>query len=121
MKATGLALAFALSLATSTSVLAAQAAPRVTTTLPQHELASLEQIRKAVWVDWYSGDTTALRRALGPELVAMSDAGPHWQSLTETINSSAAFKAKGGKFVSVAFDSATTHRFGETVVMFAHY
>jgi Domain of unknown function (DUF4440) len=104
-----------------TSSLAAQAAPRVTTTLSATELTALEAVRKAVWVDWFSGDTMALRRVLGPELVAMSAGAPYWQSLNETIAASAKFRAGGGKFVSVGFDSAMTHRFGETVVMFSRY
>ena len=103
------------------SPLAAQSAPRVTTSLPAAELTALEQFRKDVWVKWFSGDTAALRRMLGPELVAISAGAPHWQSLSQTIASSAEFSASGGKFVSVAFDSTTTHRFGETVVMFSHY
>jgi hypothetical protein len=103
------------------SSLAAQVAPRVTTTLSATELTALEAVRKAVWVDWFSGDTTALRRVLGPELVAMGAGESYWQSLSETIAGSAKFKAGGGKFVSVGFDSAKTHRFGETVVMFSRY
>ena len=117
MKAAGLALA----LVAATSPLAAQAAPRVTTTLAAAELVELETVRKAVWVDWFSGDTASLRRALGPELVALSPSTPHWQSLGETIAASADFKVNGGKLVSVAFDSAMTHRFGDVVVMFSHY
>jgi ketosteroid isomerase-like protein len=117
MKLAGLALA----LLTVTSPLAAQAAPRVTATLSAAELNALETVRKAVWVDWFSGDTAALHRVLAPELVAVSAGAPHWQSLSQSIASSADFRAKGGRFVSVAFDSAMTHRFGDVVVMFSHY
>ena len=117
MKWSGVALAFV----AATSPVFAQAAPRVATTLTGTELSSLEQIRKAVWVDWFSGDTASLRRALGPELVAMNAGGTHWQSLEETIAASAKFKADGGKLVSISFDSSAAHRFGNTVVMFSHY
>lgn len=103
------------------SNLDAQPAPRVATNLPERQLAELEAIRKAVWVDWFSGDTTALRRVLAPELVAMSTGATHWQTLSETIASSAKFKREGGKFVSVQFDSTAAHRFGDAVVMFSHY
>ena len=116
-----LVLAFALAPYVGTSSLGAQAAPRVTTTLPAAELTALEAVRKAVWVNWFSGDTAGLRQVLGPELVAMNAGGSHWQSLGESIAASAKFKADGGKFVSVAFDSTLTHRAGETVVMFARY
>jgi hypothetical protein len=112
---------FALALLAGPSALAAQAAPRVTATLSAAELTTLETVRKAVWVDWFSGDTAALHRALGPELVAISAGAPHWQSLGQSIAASADFKAKGGKLVSVSFDSSMTHRFGEAVVMFSHY
>jgi hypothetical protein len=101
--------------------LVAQPAPRVTTELSPAAMRTLMPQRQAVWVDWFSGDTTALRRVLAPELVAMSPGAQHWQSLSESLAASAAFRAGGGRFVSVAFDSTSTHRFGETVVMFSHY
>ncbi len=96
-------------------------APRVTTTLPADELKALEKERHAVWVDWFTGDTAALRRSLGPELVAMSTGARYWQSLDESIASSVKYKADGNTFVSVEFDSTRIHRFGETVVMFSRY
>jgi hypothetical protein len=112
---------FALALLAGTSSLTAQAAPRVTTPLAGAELTTLETVRKAVWVDWFSGDTAALHRVLTPELVAVSPGAPQWQSLGQTMAASADFKAKGGKFVSVAFDSTLTHRIGDAVVMFSRY
>lgn len=99
----------------------ARSAPRVATALEGAELAALDAIRKDVWVHWFTGDTAGLRRVLGPELVAISPDGPHWQSLRETLDGSAGFKASGAKFVSVDFDSTLTHRFGDVVVMFSHY
>jgi hypothetical protein len=108
-------------LAALTAPLAGQAAPRVATALAGAELTELEAVRRAVWVDWFTGDTASLRRALGPELVAISAGVPHWQSLDVSLAASARYKAGGGRLVSVAFDSALTHRFGETVVMFSHY
>lgn len=99
----------------------AQAPKRVTTTLPAAELVELSRIRADVWVNWFSGDTAALRRVLAPELVAMSAGSARWQSIDETIAASAVFKRGGGTFVSVAFDNEVTHRFGETVVMFSTY
>ena len=113
--------AIALALVSVTLPLSAQLAPRVAATLPAAELTKLEAVRKAVWVDWFSGDTAALRRSLAPELVAISPGAPHWQSLQESIAGSAKFKADGGRFVSVAFDSSMIHRFGDAVVMFSHY
>jgi hypothetical protein len=112
---------FALAVGFGTSSLAAQATPRVATTLTGAELSALETVRQAVWVDWFSGDTLALSRVLGSELVAISAGAPHWQSLHQTMTASADFHAKGGRLVSVAFDSALTHRFGDVVVMFSHY
>lgn len=113
--------AAALALTAITSPLTAQAAPRTAMTLSGAELTALEAVRHAVWVDWFSGDTASLRRVLGPELVAISAGAPHWQSLESSLASSADFKASGGTFVSVSFDSTLTHRFGETIVMFSHY
>jgi hypothetical protein len=103
------------------SPLAAQSAPRVTGTLPAAELTALERIRHDVWVHWFSGDTAALRRVLGPELVAISPDVAHWQSLEQSLAGSARFKSGGGRLISVSFDSTAIHRFGEVVVMFSHY
>lgn len=113
--------AVALAIAVAASPLSAQAAPRITTTLSGAELAGLEVARQAVWVDWFSGDTAALRRVLGPELVAIAPGVAHWHSLEESLAASAGFRASGGRLVAVSFDSTLTHRFGETVVMFSHY
>jgi hypothetical protein len=107
--------------AAAASPLAAQVAPRVATTLPAGELSALMAIRKAVWVDWFGGDTTALKHVLGPELIAISPDSPNWQSLSESLAASAQFKAGGGKLVSVTFDSDVIHRFGDVVVMFSRY
>lgn len=103
------------------SPLVAQPAPRVATTLPAADLTALDKIRREVWVHWFSGDTAALRRVLGPELVAISPDAPHWQSLRETLGGSAQFRSGGGRLVSVDFDSTAVHRLGEVVVMFSHY
>jgi ketosteroid isomerase-like protein len=101
--------------------LAAQAAPRVATALEGAELVALDAIRKDVWVHWFSGDTAALRRVLGPELVAISPDAPHWQSLRQTLDGSTQFTSSGARFISVDFDSTLTLRFGDVVVMFSHY
>jgi hypothetical protein len=107
--------------ASLTSPLVAQSAPRVATTLPAAELAELEWVRKQVWVDWFAGDTTALKRVLGPELVAMGPDSPHWQSLGETLAASVSFKEGGGRLLGINFDSTVVHRFDDVAVMFSRY
>lgn len=101
------------------SLAAAQPAPRVSETSPAADLSALETLRKDVWVRWFAGDTTALRRVLSPELVAISPDGQ--QTLPESLAGAAQFKAGGGRLVSITFDNASIHRFGEVVVMFSHY
>ncbi|MCA0374620.1 MAG: nuclear transport factor 2 family protein [Gemmatimonadetes bacterium] len=116
--------ALAVSSASSCTVRAQPAtspAPRVTTTLPAEARTALERERRAVWVHWFTADTAALRRALGPELVAMSTGSSTWQTLEESIAASTRFRADGGTLVSVDFEGTTLHRFGETVVMFSRY
>jgi ketosteroid isomerase-like protein len=103
------------------SPVAAQDAPRVATTLPPAELAALEVLRKDIWVHWFTGDTAALRKELGSELIAISADSKLWQTLDETLAGSAQFKASGGSLVSVDFDNTTIHRFGDVVVMFSRY
>jgi hypothetical protein len=117
-------ISIALALAAGAAPLAAQtqsAAPRVATTMPAAELTALDAIRKQVWIDWYAGDTAALRRSLGPELVALSPGLTHWQSLNESLAASIRYKAGGNTLESVSFDSTTVHRFGDVVVMFSLY
>jgi hypothetical protein len=101
------------------SNLQAQAAPRVAGTLPGAELSALPALRHEVWVNWFSGDTTALRRVLGPELVAISPGS--WQSLSESLAGSSEFKSGGGRLVSVEFEGEQVHRFNDVVVMFSRY
>lgn len=113
--------AVALAIAAAATPLWAQAARRSATTLSGTELAGLEAVRRAVWVDWFSGDTASLRTVLGPELVAISAGAGHWQTLEEALASSAEFRASGGRLASVSFDSTLTHRFGDAVVMFSRY
>lgn len=108
-------------LATAVSPVGAQVAPRVAASLPPAELAALEIIRKDVWTNWFSGDTAALHRTLGPELVAIGPDSRHWQTLGESLAWSARFKASGRTLVSVNFDSNMVHRFGDVVLMFSHY
>jgi|CXWL01.1.fsa_nt_gi ketosteroid isomerase-like protein len=100
---------------------AAQAAPSVAGTLPAAELKALEAIRKDVWVNWFTGDTAALRRVLPPELVAISPDGSPWQTLEQTLAGSVEFKAAGNRFISVAFEGTTVHRLDAVVVMFSTY
>jgi ketosteroid isomerase-like protein len=114
-------LLLALALATTTTALVAQAAPRVAATLPPAELTALESLRKDIWVQWFTGDTAALHKVLPPELVAVSPDGAHWLSLQQSLDGSAQYKASGARFLSVDFDSTMVHRFGDVVVMFSHY
>lgn len=100
---------------------APRSAPRVTTTFPASELGELEWVRKQVWVDFFAGDTTALRRVLAPELVAVGPDSPHWQSLDEALAASSRFKEGGGRLVGITFDSTVVHRFGDVAVMFSRY
>lgn len=110
-----------LAIAVAATNAAAQPAPAIATSLPAAERRELDGIRKAVWVNWFGGDTAALRRVLTPDLVAISPDMPHWQNLEQTLAASAGFKAGGGRLLSVDFDSTRVHRLGDVVVMFSHY
>lgn len=110
-----------LALAIAGATLSAQPAPAIATSLPAAELTALDRIRKDVWVNWFGGDTAALRRVLTPDLIAISPDLPHWQNLEQTLAASAGFKAGGGRLLSVDFDSTRVHRFGDVAVMFSHY
>ena len=110
-----------LALTAAAPSLSAQAAPRVAASLPGSDLAGLEALRKDIWVQWFAGDTAALRRVLGPELIAISGDAPDYQSLDKTLAGSAGFRASGAILKSVTFANTRIHRFGDVVVMFSHY
>ena len=103
------------------STIAAQSAPSVAETLAGPERAELMRVRKAVWVNWFAGDTAALRRVLAPELVAISPDSKLWQSRDGTLAGSAAFKASGSTLESVTFANDSIHRFGDVAVMFSRF
>ena len=83
--------------------------------------AQLDAIRRDVWVNWFAGDTAALRQVLAPELVAISPDSDTWQDLEGTLASSARYKAGGGKLAALEFSNTTVHRMGDVVVMFSRY
>ena len=58
---------------------------------------------------------------LGPELIAISNDSPDYQSLDFTLTGAAQFKASGATLASVTFNATKVHRFGDVVVMFSHY
>lgn len=97
----------------------AQAAPTVAASLPAAEFAALQKVRKDVWVNWFAGDTAALRRVLAPELVAIDPSGR--ESLDATLKGSADYKKGGARLVEIAFDNDVVHRFGDVVVLFSRY
>jgi hypothetical protein len=99
--------------------LAAQPAPRVTSTVAAPDLQAVHTLRHDVWKRWFTGDTTRLRALLPSELIAISADG--WRTLDETIAGSARFAANGGSFVSVTFEQERAHRFGDTVILFSNY
>ena len=101
--------------------LAAQAAPPVATSLTKGELKTLETLRRDVWIQWFAGDTAALRRVLVPELIAISPDSELWQGLEQTLEGSARFKAGGGSLAALEFSNTTVHRFNDVAVMFSRY
>lgn len=113
--------ALVLSLLAVASPLAAQAAVRVAASMPAAELAALESLRKDIWVQWFTGDTSGLHKVLAPELVAVSPDSPEYQTLQNSLDGSARYKASGAKFISVDFAQNKAHRFGDVVVLFTHY
>lgn len=112
---------FLLAVLAATPPLAAQSAPRATSPLPQREFAALESLRREVWVDWFAGDTAALRRTLGPELIAISPDSELWQDLDATIAGAAGFKAGGGSLAALEFSNTTMHHANGVVIMFSRY
>jgi hypothetical protein len=78
-------------------------------------------VREAAWRAWFGGDEAALRAILPEGFLAIGAGEAEISDLEQTIASSRAFKASGGRLVSLAFPETRAQRFGDTVVLYGSY
>jgi ketosteroid isomerase-like protein len=87
-------------------------------TAPDEELL---KVREKVWRDWFSGDGQALTAILPADFVGIGAGGGAGQTKAETIASSAAFAAGGGKLTNLAFHDNRIQRIGNVAVIYCGF
>jgi ketosteroid isomerase-like protein len=78
-------------------------------------------VREAAWRAWFGGDEAALLAILPEEFLAIGWEGAEISGRAATIARSRAFKASGGRLVSLSFPETRAQRFGDTVVFYGSY
>jgi uncharacterized protein DUF4440 len=79
------------------------------------------RLREAVWRDWFAGDEAALRRALPAEFVGLGMGDAPFASQGSTIEESRAYRAGGGRLVSIEFPETRQQRYGDVIVFYGRY
>ncbi len=95
--------------------------PFVSHTIPreQHD-PDLLRVQREVWEVYFAGDTARLR-ALTPDLVAIDGDNPAWSDQKAMIESSAHFKASGGRLVDLQFPKMKIQRFGDVAIVYSTF
>ena len=80
----------------------------------------LARAQRSVWEAWFAGDTAQVR-ALTPGLVAISASGSRFDDQESTIQSSADFKARGGRLLDLSFSDLHVRTYGNVVMVYSRY
>ncbi len=83
--------------------------------------AELLKVREAVWRDWFAGKQDRLMALLPENFVGIGAGGGAGQSRAETIASSLAFAAAGGKLTNLAFTDNRIQRIGNVAVIYCGF
>ena len=83
--------------------------------------AELLKVREAVWRDWFSGNRKALLAILPEDFVGIGAGGGAGQTRAETIASSEAFAANGGKLTNLAFSDNRIQRIGNVSIIYCGF
>jgi ketosteroid isomerase-like protein len=78
-------------------------------------------LRESAWRAWFSGDEATLLSMLPEDFLGIGWTGAEISDRATTIASSRAFKAAGGKLVSLEFPETRAQRLGDTVVFYGSY
>ena len=81
----------------------------------------LLKVREAVWRDWFAGKRKALMAILPADFVGIGAGGGAGQSRTETLASSEAFAAGGGKLTNLAFSDNRIQWIGNVAVIYCGF
>jgi hypothetical protein len=78
-------------------------------------------LREAAWRAWFAGDEATLGAMLPEEFLAIGAGGTEITNRAQTLAESRAFKAGGGRLVSLSFPETIAQRFGDVVVLYGSY
>lgn len=81
----------------------------------------LLKVREKVWRDWFLGDGKALMAILPEDFVGIGAGGGAGQSRAETVASSEAFAAGGGRLTNLAFTDNRIQRIGDVAIIYCSF
>jgi ketosteroid isomerase-like protein len=81
----------------------------------------LLKVRERVWRDWFAGNRNALMAILPEDFVGIGAGGGTGQSRAETLASSAAFAAGGGKLTNLSFSDNRIQRMGTVAIIYCGF
>ena len=109
---------------TRRSTLAGLLALPIAATATEPESSSDEEllkVRESVWRDWFAGNRKALMAILPADFVGIGAGGGAGQSRTETVASSEAFAAGGGKLMNLAFSDNRIQWIGNVAIIYCGF
>jgi len=83
--------------------------------------AEVLRLREAAWRAWFSGDEAALRRILPADFIGISAEPGPLLTLDMVVEQSQAFRAAGGRLVSLEFPETRFQRDGPVVVLYGRF
>lgn len=96
-----------------------------TLSLPLHAAEPIDPdllaFREAAWRAWFGGDEAALLSMLPEDFLAIGWGGSEIRDRAQTIASSRAFKAAGGRLVGLSFPETRAQTFGATIVFYGSF
>ena len=78
-------------------------------------------LREAAWRAWFSGDEKALGEMLPEDFIGIGAHGNEMSNRAKALESSRAFKAGGGRLISLSFADNHAQRYGDTVILYSRY
>ena len=79
------------------------------------------EVREAAWRAWFNGDEKALGDLLPPEFIGIGAHGYEMSDRAKVLEASRAFKAAGGRLVSLSFADNHAQRYGDTLILYSRY
>lgn len=79
------------------------------------------RLREAAWRAWFAGDEAALKQMLPPEFIGIDMGDGPFSDLAATLAEARAFRAAGGRLVSLEFPETRAQELGDVVVLYGRF